>query len=447
MLALERPTVLRQVVLLAAIAVAFLTRSPARRLVRRLAAALGLHWWIRPAARPRGRCRPRALLADASFLRSRRFSASAHASRAARRRATRSARTGSSGADTTRFDVAKWVVYHLADFELYLAVIPLAVAPIVLARLVRSGRAGSAVDSAFAVALHRDERRPACSWSRRSRARRGATTGSTTATASTSCRSGSSCSSSGSRTACHARSSRPRPGSRWRSSSRRSSPSASSRTRPASTRCRVRSGSGSSPSSPGQARSRAPAFSPLFVVALLVATVLRSAPRRDRARRRSARRASRSTSVLAWERLIDAPEDAVFAGGLERSWIDAAVPEDASVTKLYIDTDCGSALERHALFLTEAFNETVDRAAYIGDSVPDGLPIERVDVGDGRRARALAWETRWSPTTCSRNRESSSRASGSRWGRTPTSSSGEPTGRLPWSARPRTTISRMRACA
>ena len=91
------------------------------------------------------------------------------------------------------------------------------------------------------------------------------------------------------------------------------------------------------------------------------------------------------TSALAWERLIDAPEDAVFAGGLERSWVDDAVPEDARVTKLYIDTECGSALERHALFLTEAFNASVDRAAYIGDSTPDGLPIERVDVGpDGR---------------------------------------------------------------
>jgi hypothetical protein len=32
------------------------------------------------------------------------------------------------------------------------------------------------------------------------------------------------------------------------------------------------------------------------------------------------------------------------------------------------------------MFLTEAFNATVDRAAFIDDSVPDGLPIERVDV-------------------------------------------------------------------
>jgi hypothetical protein len=50
------------------------------------------------------------------------------------------------------------------------------------------------------------------------------------------------------------------------------------------------------------------------------------------------------------------------------------------VTKLYVDTSCESALERHALFLTEFFNSTVDRAAYVEGSVPDGLPIESVNV-------------------------------------------------------------------
>jgi len=33
-----------------------------------------------------------------------------------------------------------------------------------------------------------------------------------------------------------------------------------------------------------------------------------------------------------------------------------------------------------ALYLTEFFNSTVDRAAYVSGSVPDGLPIERVAV-------------------------------------------------------------------
>ena len=50
------------------------------------------------------------------------------------------------------------------------------------------------------------------------------------------------------------------------------------------------------------------------------------------------------------------------------------------MTKLYADTPCGSAVERHAIYLTEFFNSTVDRAAYVTGSTPDGLPIERVDV-------------------------------------------------------------------
>ncbi len=85
-------------------------------------------------------------------------------------------------------------------------------------------------------------------------------------------------------------------------------------------------------------------------------------------------------SAFAWERLIEAPEDRVFAGGLERAWIDERLARSTLRDQALLGHDCGSALERHALFLTEFFNSSVDRAAYIGDSVPDGLPIERVDV-------------------------------------------------------------------
>ena len=85
-------------------------------------------------------------------------------------------------------------------------------------------------------------------------------------------------------------------------------------------------------------------------------------------------------SYFAWERMVGAPEDQVFAGGFQRAWIDERLAGNASVTKLYADTPCGSALERHALYLTEFFNSTVDRAAYVTGSTPDGLPIERVDV-------------------------------------------------------------------
>jgi hypothetical protein len=91
--------------------------------------------------------------------------------------------------------------------------------------------------------------------------------------------------------------------------------------------------------------------------------------------------------VLAWERQIDAPENAVYAGGRsdEKTWIDDALPEGVSVTKAYVDVPCGSAVVRHALYLSEFFNSSVQEAAFVDDSVPDGLPIERVDVGrDGR---------------------------------------------------------------
>ena len=93
------------------------------------------------------------------------------------------------------------------------------------------------------------------------------------------------------------------------------------------------------------------------------------------------------TAVLAWERQIDAPENAVYAGGLDKTWVDDAVGREARVTKLYLYTTCGSATERHALYLTEFFNASVVKAAMIGELLPDGLPIESFDVGAGGALR------------------------------------------------------------
>ena len=89
-----------------------------------------------------------------------------------------------------------------------------------------------------------------------------------------------------------------------------------------------------------------------------------------------------ATGALAWERIANATENDVFAGAPERGWADGLLPDDASVTKVYlVTTECpASALTWHALYLTEFFNRSLERAAYIGDSIPDGLPIRRVDV-------------------------------------------------------------------
>ena len=88
------------------------------------------------------------------------------------------------------------------------------------------------------------------------------------------------------------------------------------------------------------------------------------------------------TSVLAWKRQVDEPEAFVHADRGSRTWVDAAVPAGARVLKIYVSPlDCpNTEMTRQALFLTEFFNDSVDRAVEIGDSVPDGLPIDQVDV-------------------------------------------------------------------
>ena len=380
LLALERPTVRRQLVLLAAIAVAFLTRSQLGVLYVGWLGALGLHWWIDRESRPRGRAELVKLWPSALPL------LGALAVLLAR------LASGSSPRDSLGaywelwrgydpFDVAKWVVYHLADFELYLAVVPLAVTPIVLVRLIRSGRAGAAVDSAFASLFLAAN-----------------ATGLLVVAAFTSTPWG--------YDRLHDRygfyllplwliafavwlaDGLPRPLVGLATGV------GVALVLPAVLPFRQLANEAGIDTVPGalwvwveqQVAGPGPLSGTrllaLFVVALLVAAVL--VPRRAGLALAGAVLAVFAvTSILAWERLVDAPEDAVFAGGLDRAWIDDAVPNGASVTKLYLDTECSSAIRRHAMFLTEAFNETVDRAAYIDDSVPDGLPIERVEVGEG----------------------------------------------------------------
>ena len=89
---------------------------------------------------------------------------------------------------------------------------------------------------------------------------------------------------------------------------------------------------------------------------------------------------------FAWERMIDAPENAVLAAGSSPPGSTSDfLTMRASRSSTSSPPACpASSLTRHALFATEFFNVTVDRAAYLGDSIPDGIPLDRLEVVDGR---------------------------------------------------------------
>lgn len=93
------------------------------------------------------------------------------------------------------------------------------------------------------------------------------------------------------------------------------------------------------------------------------------------------------TAVLAWERLADPSDSFVLADDTNWAWVDDAVADGSHTTKVYVSPqNCPySELTRHALFLTEFFNTSVDRTASIGDSTPDGIQLERVEVRSGGR--------------------------------------------------------------
>jgi hypothetical protein len=379
-MALERPTVPRQLALLAAIGLAFLTRSQFGILYVSWIGALALFWLIVPGTRPRSRADLRAYWPTAlpvalgvPFLAAKFVSGTSP-----------SDLLGAYWSLWRGYDplqVVKWFVYHLGDFAVYLAIVPVAVAPIVLWQLYRSGKAGSRPEAAF-VALFVSAN----------------LFGLLVVAAFASTPWG--------YDRLHDRygfyllplwligfvfwlsSGLPRPRLATALGAaatltliavlpfRQLANEAGIDTIPGALWLRIEA----ELAGPGAGSGRVALA--LFVLILLAATL--ALPRKSASIALPAAVAVvfAATAYFAWARLIEAPEDSVFAGGLERAWIDERLPNDDAVTKLYTDTSCGSALERHALFLTEFFNMTVDRAAMIGDSVPDGIELDRVDVAE-----------------------------------------------------------------
>ena len=382
-LALERPTLLRQLAVLGSVAAAFLTRAQLGGLYLSWLVALGVLWLIAPERRPRTRRDLYGLWPSAVPL-------ALAVLVLAGRLAGGDSPSESLGAywelwrGYDPFQVVKWVVYHLADIEVYLAMVPLAVAPIVLWRLLRSGRAGAEAEASFAALFLSAN-----------------AVGLLVVAAFTSTPWG--------YDRLHDRyafyllplwlivlvvwlaDGLPRP------LVATAIGVGMALVLPAILPFHQLANEAGIDTVPGalwvwvEAQVAGPGplsgsrLLAVFVIGLLAAVVL--LPRRLALLVPAALLALFAvTAVLAWDRMIGAPEDAVFAGGLERAWVDELVPEDARVTKLYLESaSCpASATTRHALFLTEFFNSAVDRAAYIGDSIPDGLPIERVEVEGGR---------------------------------------------------------------
>ena len=142
----ERPTARSQLVALGAVALAALARPQLVVLVLGLPAGLALRWWLLPrASRPTVSAALRPLwptLAAVGFVVV--VGAAAFASGHASLRDYRDV--------FTTYDVAgvaRWSWYTLGDLGLYVAVIPLVAAPAALADLWRRGRAGSSRDASF----------------------------------------------------------------------------------------------------------------------------------------------------------------------------------------------------------------------------------------------------------------------------------------------------------
>jgi hypothetical protein len=149
LLAVERPSVSRQIGALGAIAVAYLARAQFIALYGAFVAALVLVVLLVPERRARWRLELRRLWVTllslaaglVAFVLVPLVSGEAPQDRLGRYQ------------DLWRsYDVAtvgRWLVYHVADLDLYVAVIPFVVAPVFLAMLFARARAGSERDGAF----------------------------------------------------------------------------------------------------------------------------------------------------------------------------------------------------------------------------------------------------------------------------------------------------------
>ncbi len=147
--AVESPTAPRQLLALLAILVATAARPQLVALVAAYAAALALSWLLLPTRHVRA---PRGLVGLWPTGLALALAGAAIVVLPVLRGTSPAAVLGGYDALWRSYDlteVARWFVYHLANLELYLAVVPLAVAPMVVVSLLARTRAGSEAHAAF----------------------------------------------------------------------------------------------------------------------------------------------------------------------------------------------------------------------------------------------------------------------------------------------------------
>ena len=272
--------------------------------------------------------------------------------------------------------VGKWFVYHLGDF----AGVP--------RRRPGRGRADRALDTdapgeritaggRVRGAASPPPNVPGFSSSQRSRAARGASTGSTTVTGSTSSRCGSSASLSGSTSACRDPFSRPRSGSSAALALPLILPfgqlanEAGIDTVPGALWLRIEA----------ELAGPGPASGQLALAIFVVGLDRRDIP--PAAEDRPHRLAAGRGRDLRRHVVLRVGADGRGAARTRSSRAASNAPGSTSgsrrtprCTKLYAETPCESALERHALYLTEFFNSTVDRAV-LRHRLDPGRPSDR----------------------------------------------------------------------
>lgn len=147
-LVLERPSIARQLAALASIAVATAVRPQLAVLAAALILALALRWALAPSGSRPGRLTLRRLWPTVVLVAGAAVAAAATVVGGSSPAAGLGA-YGSLWQSYDPVDVARWSWYTLAELTLYLAVVPVVVAPAAVATLAQWGRAGSSAHAAF----------------------------------------------------------------------------------------------------------------------------------------------------------------------------------------------------------------------------------------------------------------------------------------------------------